>query len=163
MAKTHGSKRTVGMVLAAVVLVAVAAVFAVRVYGRHLAIESGFPDFSQVVRADVYLYDEEYQEYIQQLTGDDFDTVVDAAMSLEPQGARMPIDEVPDYSGGFPKMFRLTLRDGEQVDINVARFGLFENYVLIDGAYAWKASDRALRELDETYERLIQPLFDDVA
>lgn len=138
-----------GRVLLAARLCAVVVVvwFAIAAFGRASAHATCYPNLESATRAKVYA--EHYGEYVDNLSDEDFDELMDIVGRLDPRGSRVAVTDLTPTEGCAPEMFLLTLSNGYEV-----RVGAYDyESRLIVGSGSWKVDRKALADLQELYTR----------
>lgn len=139
--KTSRGRVLLAACLCAVVLVAVAA------FERARAYATGYPDLESATSAKIYT--DRYEEYVDDLSGEDFDELMSIVGRLDPRGSRVAVGNLTPTTGDPPPMFSLTLSDDYVV--RLVSYG-YESRLIV-GSGSWKVSSKALADLRGFYYR----------
>lgn len=146
-------KKSMTHILLSVALIAALASLAVLMHfiNNKKLEESGFPDFSNMVLAKIFVYDDDgrnERSYV--LEDKDLLELRAALLKLGAHGNRIEADQLNPQSGWHWKKFLVKMKDGQEYQVTDVY-----QHVLLNDSYAWKANDYALAELANLYCRLI--------
>lgn len=121
---------------------------------RQAKLDDEFPPLSEFTSASVYKYEvteDAIYETLVPLNGDEEAELRDILKGMRPKDEPVPVDFLEPSSGWFGKQFRLSFKDGTDIEIKSD----VEDYVLINGKDEWRVNWTATRRLQEFYEKFV--------